>query len=646
MDKLTKGLLLTMVCALTACSEDEAYSERDRTEALFIEQVGGDFSPAQWWMTSVALKVNVRTEAPVTLYLMSDNSKGVLFDYREVPESGLYTLTAPQGKGFDLYLVTVCNQVKTVHTLTLTGKTEETLTIDTTNPDTRTRVYQTSAEQTYILTRATGSTNDGNPYDPEVHKSLHTNSFVGGSFHYEFDSPQKRDMAQLLEMMGKNLDAKYGLGLNCDYELESKGPFNITWLAGYEADQKEHYLGYYVHSPGTYEDMEFHDLAETHKHDIIDGLAKVQYQISDATYQAHPETGILPNKWYDANYDMEDIFGSASACNPVRVGDKAYNSIEIFKKFGSGISRVRGLTFMIDVPAGKRVGFYLKANAESAPEQWEQLNKLGIKGIDQRTTWKAINFCAESFNKKQTHRSCIVPYDNSIWMGMEDIYDGGDFDCNDVMFGITVDMAIYRPEIVVPDINILVDTKDKMPWTLAFEDVARNTDFDFNDAVIKLVPDYEKEVCCVTVEAAGSTSKMYLHYDGPDGDINLGEIHELLGGNAEKSINTAVPTPQNSFVQVDCVPWPKWYSMAEDAKRFRIEIQRGTCDDCTDTISLPTEPGKMPEALLVAGEWKWPMEGVHICTAYSTFPYWAKDVTKISYWGWYDNAKSGTVVSY
>lgn len=645
MNRITTWITLTFALVILSCSEENGYSEYERTEVTFLENIGGAISPSQWWKTSVTLKINVLTEAPVRLLLMSHNGKGTLYDMRDVKGSGNCTMTAPQGKGDILYMVYISNGKKAMQTITLSGKDEEIVTINTIRQYTNVN-YGKGGIFAQVASQDIGRENDSWHYDRNVDLSLHTSSFSGGAFHYEFSAAQKTEVVQMMDIMKQNLDAKRKLGLNCDYELESKGPFNITWLAGSGASQADHVLGYYYHSAGTYEDMEFHDLAETHKYDIIDELAKVQYQICDTSYAAHPEKGILPNRWYDANYDMADVFGSDKAYNMKRVGDQAYNTMDIFNTFGSGISRLRGLTFLIDVPEGKRVGFYLKENKEYNASQWDQLNALGIKGIGMRSDWNKMNFGVEMFNNGQTHRSCILPYQNSIWMGMEDKFDGGDFDCNDVLFGITVDMDIYKPEIITPDINLMIDTNDRMPWTIAYEDAARDADFDFNDAVIKLTPDYENEKCCVTVEAAGATSRMYLHYDGPDGDVNLGEIHELLGGKAGTKINTTTQTMQYDPVEIDCVPWPKEYTMAEDAKRFWIEIQRGTCEDCTDMITLATAPGQMPEAILIAGEWSWPREGVHIMSAYSSFAFWAKNANKTSYWEWYANPRSSAVVGH
>lgn len=644
MNRIKFWITFALTLTLLSCSDEKGYSEHERTEVGFLDILNGDISPAQWWKTSVTINVQVHTYEPVKLMLMSDNAKGTLYDYKEVSQSGTYAMTAPQGKDNLLYLVCVSSKARNMATVVLSGKNSEAVTIDTS--DMRNRSAAKMMDTRSKIFPGIMSVEGNDNYDPDVHPSLHTSSISGGVSHYEFGSHLRPEINEMVSLMRQNLDAKYDLGLNCDYELESNGPFNITWLAGYGASQAEHILGYFVHSRDTYDDIQFYDLAETHKYDIIDDFAKVQYQISEEAYYQHPNWGLQPNKWYDANFDMLDVIGSDNACNPLRVGDKAYNSMEMFILLGSGVSRIRGISFQINVEKGKRVGFYLKDNSQSAPEQWDLLNNLGIKGIGSRSAWKGRNFCVEAFNKGETHRSCIIPYEQSTWMGIEDRYDGGDYDCNDVMFGITSEVDIYRPTIITPDINLMVDTHDTMPWTIAYEDMSRDADFDFNDAVIKLTPDYKNETCTVTVEAAGATSRMYLHYDGPDGDVNLGEIHELLGGSAGSKINTQTSHIYMPFVDVRSVAWPKTYTMANDAKRFWIEIQRGTCKDCTDVITLAQEPGKAPEAILVAGEWNWPIEGVHILSAYSKFSGWAKDVNKTSYWNWYSNPRSGAVVSF
>lgn len=202
------------------------------------------------------------------------------------------------------------------------------------------------------------------------------------------------------------------------------------------------------------------------------------------------------------------------------------------------------------------------------------------------------------------------------------------------------------PLIILPEIDDPSFRNKPMPWTIAFEDLMREADFDFNDAVIRLEPDYNKEQCNVTLMAVGSTARMYLHYDGPDGDQNLGELHELMNRKAGTKINTTSSYAPVSFVTLESVKWPKDYDITKDAHRFYIEIKRGTCQDCSDLLTLPMTQGVVPQAMLIAGSWHWPMEGKHIHEAYPQFSSWATDMTNSIYWNWYTSPKSGTTVNY
>lgn len=628
--------LIVCFMLLSACSTDEA-SEYERTNAAFLDSLGGDgISPMHWWRTAVWLKINVTTDEPVKLWLLSSqNVNAVLYDYKEVKSSEIVTMTAPQGQGNTLYLKYLYKNKTSAKTIVLSGKPEESITLNTTTRSTTTRA--------------------GNPP-----ASLCGSSIRSNARYYQFTPEQLNDYYTLMSLDEEKSDAKYTLNLNTNYELESNGEFYITWVTGNEADQKSRILGYYYHSPTTFDDIKYVDLSETHKWDYIDGLAKVQYQISISdNIDGHQ---FKPNTWYDGNFDMHDVYGSSRANNGDRVGDNCYAMQAVYDRYKTNISALRGISFKIDVPNGMRIGFYLRSDEEPYPAQWTLLKSEGIKPyVSNPADFMGTNFCVEFMNiqgnGRGQHRSFIKDYDEVYWMGMEDLIEGGDHDCNDVIFGVVADLKILMPTIVDPTLKDSdpdpepepepVESAIPFPWTVAYEDVNRNPDFDFNDAVIKLMPDYENELCCVTVMAAGSTARMYLHYDGPDGDVNMGEIHQLLGSkNSNTYINTQGALAGTPFNQVDCVPWPAGYTMANDAKRFYIEIQRGTCNDCTDVITLANEPGIMPEALLVAGEWQWPMEGVHIFDTYSEFPRWAQDVTRTRFWEWYKSPALDNCVSY
>lgn len=635
-------LVTLSALALTSCSSD-SYTELERTKDTFIEQLGGSISRLQWWRTAVTLNVKVQTEAPTKLWLMSDKDKGTLYDYKELSASGAVQMVAPQGQNNTLYLVSVCDRQKSITPITLTGKTEESVNVSITLPPTQDKnevfVPQPASSQAKVQTISSKATDEA-----RAATLLSGSSIKGNAFHNDFSKTQINEALYIIKNAYKEYIPAKSFGANCDYELKSNGKFNITWFAGNSQSLTPHILGYYYHSPGTYNDIQYVDLSETEIYDYIDGLAKVQYKVNE---QAAQQYDIEANHWYDANFDMGDKFDNPRPNLSARLGDDAYNSIEVLNRYGENISALRGVSFNIDVPKGMCVGFYDRIEGVALPEQYDRFVKMGIKPYTSRDKFKAMNFSCEAMNLNMngTYRSCVFKTTNAIWLGMENDYTGGDLDCNDVMFEVSADLEIHHPTIVEPDLKPFGEYDDIMPWTIAYEDVARQADFDFNDAVIELAPNLEKGKCCVKVMAAGSPSKMYLHYDGPDGDLNLGEIHELLGGTAGTTINTTSSITELPAVQVACVTWPKDYTMKEDAHRFYIELQRGTCKDCSDVITLPEEPGQMPEALLIAGKWKWPKEGIHINTVYPSFPNWSKDVTNQIYWDWYTQPQNDKVVT-
>ena len=161
------------------------------------------------------------------------------------------SLTVPQGQGNKVCLVAINKNMYDSQTITLTGKAEEPVTVS-------------------LHTAATRATSDYTP------TTLYGNSAKRDAEYYQFTPEQMDDWHNMMSIMSQeSVNAKTGHGLNVDYELESNGPFYITWVAGGCRSTTPHVLGYYYHSPGTYEDIQYVDLAETEVYDYIDGLAKV-----------------------------------------------------------------------------------------------------------------------------------------------------------------------------------------------------------------------------------------------------------------------------------------------------------------------------------------------------------------------------------
>lgn len=627
---------VALVMALVGCSSEQL-TEYERTKAAFLDSLGGNVSSMQMWRTAVRLNVSVAADSTACLWLVSAEDNGTLYDFRSVEADTVVTMVAPQGKGNKVYIVGICGNVKRVAAVVLTGKPEESVTVDFSATHITAPLHSEQVVADPVVTKLSKAYG--------VNNTLYGNSVLGDSHYYELTDEQRNEGFHML----KNYYIEYvnakDLGLNCNYEFESNGDFDITWYAGNCMSHTPHVFGYYYHSPGTYDDIRYVDISEAEIYDYIDGKAKVQYMVNQNAAERY---GIEANQWYDANFDMGDVFNDPHPSLGARAGDNAYNTMAVYNRYGADITAIRGVSFTIKVPKGMRAGVYYRIEDVALPEQYDRLKQLGVVPYTSRDKFKAMNFSCEAMNMnmKGSYRSCVVESEHSYWLGMENDYTGGDLDCNDVIFHISSKLPIYMPDIVVPDVHPTVHVGDMMPWTLAFEDVHRRPDFDFNDAVLRLIPDFDNQVCRVMLMAAGSTERMYLHYDGPDGDQNLGEIHELLGGNASQTINTSSSVAVVPFAELGSVAWPKTYDMQRDASRFYIEVKRGSCHDCSDILQLSDTPSLLPQAVLVAGEWKWPMEGVGITKAYSMFAGWGRDVTNTACWNWYSNPKTNTCVNY
>ena len=605
--------LMAGTLTLVSCSNDKEMSAVERTHTSFENLVGGAYSPMQWWRTAVKMKVSATTQdtADVYAFFVGEES-GTLFDYKRVTKDSTFCMTVPQTHETRVVLMAKTRTNTVTKEVILTGMPEQTVDFDISQlkeNTTETRAFSPS-------TRAGQSL-----YGTDILRNI------------GYTEVNREGIDVVTQYTKEGMDIEKN-GLNGNYELISQGPFKITMFYGFTGCYSSRILGYYRHSPGTYQDLELVDIVDTHAYDYINGEAKLQYQLD----------GI--DTWFDSNFDYRDGYTAPFTTKVDRQGDDVYNIQHVMDKYGNRMTKARGLTWEINVKPGDRIGFYLKMEGQQNSAQRELDVKRGLPSSRLPNPMYETNWSAKVLNTDGKHRSVLIQDHGYTIMGMEDATSRGDFDCNDVLFGLHADMESEMPLITIPDIDIILPSMKKQIWTVAYEDVWREADFDFNDAVIRIVPDYENETCNVTLMAAGSTAKMYLHYDGPDGDQNLGEIHELFGQKRLSKINTTSSFASVPFVDLGDVKWLSNYTASDDAKRFYIEVQRGSCVNCGDQLTLPYEPGVMPQAILVAGSWHWPKEGTAISAAYQTFPTWAMDMTRLGYWNWHASPLSESSVSY
>ena len=605
--------LMAGTLTLVSCSNDKEMSAVERTHTSFENLLGGAYSPMQWWRTAVKMKVSATTQdtADVYAFFVGEES-GTLFDYKRVTKDSTFCMTVPQTHETRVVLMAKTRTNTVTKEIILTGNPEQTVDFD--------------------ISHLKENTTETRAFSPSTRagQSLYGTDILRNTGYTEVN---REGIDIVTQYTKEGLDIEKN-GLNGNYELISQGPFKVTMFYGFTGQYKSRILGYYRHSPGTYQDLELVDMVDTHAYDYINGEAKLQYQLD----------GI--DTWFDSNFDYRDGYTAPFTTKVERLGDDVYNIQHVIDKYGNRMTKARGLTWEINVKPGDRIGFYLKMEGRQNSAQRELDVKRGLPSGRLPNPMYETNWSAKVLNTDGKHRSVLIQDHGYTIMGMEDATSIGDFDCNDVLFGLHADMESEMPLITIPDIDVLLPSVEKQVWTIAYEDVWRDNDFDFNDAVIRIQPDYENETCGITLMAVGSSNKMYLHYDGPDGDQNLGEIHELFRQKRTTKVNTTSAYATVTFVELDKVKWLRNYTVSDDAKRFYIEVQRGTCEDCGDLLTLPYEPGVMPQAILVAGNWHWPMEGVHITTAYNKFSPWAIDMSNLSYWNWHTAPQPNTTVAY
>lgn len=642
----TSIIVLGFFTALfTSCSQ-EVYSEYERVKTNFLQTIKGNIDPNHMWKTAVKVDVDVKSKekSDVKSYVKVDRKK-YLTDKKSLPEGGgVTTMTVPQGMSYGATIVAESEGKTKSQNITFSGSPVQNVTMDLIG----TRSSDMPFEVASLETRATTKDEWGNHHAPN-------DALWGKSYLRPEDTPLYYTnwpvdiWRYVCGYAGESVDPST-IGETVNFELVSKGPFDITLFCGQLTSTHEATMGYYYHSEGSYDDYQEVDLCDIHQYDYLDGKPIIQYR--------------RKGEWWDANYDMRDLPTGYKGDLKARADDECYNSVRMALG-NNDITDMRGLTFHVTVPEGKRMGFYIRQDGKNeAAQEYKQrqaLQKLGLPIERMHAPFKVTCFSSKKFNNtydlEKPYRGWIHQDEDFYFMGIENEWDPSkcDHDCNDVMFAMTAGAVGVLPEVidldeekpVNPD-DPVVDEEIILPWTIAYEDVYRDADFDFNDGVIKLVPDFDNQQVCVTVLAAGIDEKVYLHYEAPDGtDMMLGELHEILGRTADRPVNTNSSVVEVPGVQVDCVPWPDYFTMANDAQRFRLEIVRGDCGgECSDWLQLAKEPGQLPQAILVAGEWKWPKESININNVYPNFSYWAKDATKLNYWEWYQSAKSGTYVSY
>ena len=645
MQKLNPALWVIVVFALafSACSEDTglAGTENGENSGWPLNSV----DPKQTWMTSetVQLDISIDDEADITAQTIM-NEKVTVLGQTHLKGSGVMFLDIPQGIGSSFGLVYDDGvNAKQYRQINLVGNNAKVIDVNFQSTS-KTRSVAPAAQS--VSTRAAN------------HSSLYGSSYIKDCGYLNFGPWGWGDVKTALEE-GKN--SKLNLTTLIDYEIKSEGLLEggellandsilLSFLYGHTGQTAARTLGYYYHSVGSYSDIVFKDIAEVLKLDYYNGKAKVQYQLDDQT------------TWYDANFDYMDdpAKPSQTPANSVRKGDEAWNTLNVYNSYGDRITAIRGLTFKLFIPKGKEFGFYLRTDEDLSTDQKKLLTNLGVP--ESKLPKNSANYsCANMNLGTNNFRSAIAIYDNFTFMGMDDdIIKGGDFDCNDVTFALSnskgekyipeftegtknsnwnKDVIENHPEYITPP---SLEETNLQSWTLAFENAGLDNDYDFNDVVLKVTPDTKNGTAEVKLLATGAQRKTEVYFNR----TLLGEVHELFGVSTDTFVNTTSNTATTKAVTLPSINWPQNTTM--EAQRMNFSLKVYNDDDKVDReVSMKDllNDKKSPQALCVAGDWKWPKERINVYVAYPLIGKWGVNFNNPEYSNWYSQPKADAVVT-
>lgn len=643
MQKLNPALWVIVVFALafSACSEDTglAGTENGENSGWPLNSV----DPKQTWMTSetVQLDISIDDEADITAQTIM-NEKVTVLGQKHLKGSGVMFLDIPQGIGSSFGLVYDDGvNAKQYRQINLVGNNAKVIDVNFQSTS-KTRSVAPAAQS--VSTRA--ATNN----------SLYGSSYIEDCGYLNFGPWGWGDVKTAL-VESKN--SKDNMSTLIDYEIKGKGLMEggemqandtilLSFLYGYTGQTEARTLGYYYHSPGSYGDIVFKDIAEVLQLDYYNGKAKVQYQIDDQPI------------WYDANFDYLDTPSNPNnAKSETRRGDNAYNTLNVYNHYGDRITAIRGLTFKLFIPKGKEFGFYLRTNDALSTDQKTKLTNLGVTESN-LPEYSANYSCASMNTKDNNFRSAIAIYDNFTFMGIDDDLGGGDFDCNDVTFALSnskgekyipeftestknsnwnKDVIETHPEYINPP---SLEGTNLQSWTLAFENAGLDNDYDFNDVVLKVTPDTKNGKAEVKLLATGAQRKTEVWFNG----TKLGEVHEKFGVSTHTFVNTTSNTATTNAVTLTPIEWPNNTTMEKQRMNFSLKVYNddGKLDREFSMNDLLNNK-KSPQALCVAGNWKWPKERIAVHVAYPLIGKWGVNFNKEEYSNWYSQPKADAVVT-
>ena len=168
-----------------------------------------------------------------------------------------------------------------------------------------------------------------------------------------------------------------------------------------------------------------------------------------------------------------------------------------------------------------------------------------------------------------------------------------------------------------------------LPYTMCFEDRPNVADYDMNDVVLRCV---RKSATQLELSLVATGAQDLVNIEGINGtfvsgtDLNNKEVHGLFGVSTDTFVNT-----KTSDGVVNAVSAIYEVSESTTIPQFLSNIYIRNISMGGNEIHVPTI-GNPPFALIVPGDFDYPVEQVSIINAYTAFRTWANNANNYGAW--------------
>ena len=267
--------------------------------------------------------------------------------------------------------------------------------------------------------------------------------------------------------------------------------------------------------------------------------------------------------------------------------------------YGDGTPKV-GDVGSFQFPEGYKIGFMIRAmtDFEGEAKQGEVYGDGRLNG--HINNWG--NFASSHFEENDP-RAAWLTLDNKMLLCWE---SGTDRDFNDV---------ILEVEGGIENIIIIPDPEEEV-YTYCFEDTQLG-DYDLNDVVIKATRKDENTII-YSVIACGAYDEVFIK------NINCGaindntEVHSMFGKSPKQFINTVKGEKTCNPITVEKTVSESFSFLDPNTLPELYDKTKGT------TVKMAMQ-GENPHAIMIPGDFRYPLETICINKAYSEFNNWGVD---------------------